>query len=655
MHPVNILVAVLSIVSTASSCEYHEEDHSFVCDIRTLQSGFSSHFDINKANKLNLKCSDFSFAESVLSSEHFGNLPFLNELSIDYCKIRTIPQRAFSGLSSLKQLTVQSHNSEWSSVVMEIDAKAFQNLVSLEKINFAQNNIWTVPSGSFCELGDLTSLNLSHNHIVAVADIGLAEGGCELPITELDLSSNFIAKFEAGDLSAVDSNLVKLDLSSNRLSVLGDNCLSGLESLKQLSWAHNNLAALPPTLFGNSSLKNLQSLHLENNSLSLLTPGIFKGLDDLKILNLSLNAISSHLLTGDTFSGLDRLQVLDLSHNDITKLEPAVFKSLIHLQILSLSNNKLHIISDKAFMSQSHLRVLSLSFNNLEEISEEAMDGLTGLESLSLDNNRIAAIKLKTSNVFNLKDLAINDNLLTAVPSFVRDSKSIRTLDLGNNKISTDITDQDFQGLAELYGLRLAGNAIKSISNQTFTTTTNIHILNLAHNEMKVIESGAFSPLKKLRALRLDNNELEDINGVVSSLPDLEWFNVSSNKLQWFDYAFISSSLVWIDISHNEIGELGNFYDLDNFGIKTIDASFNQIKKIGPKSFPPGLKHIDLRSNGLEDIEVMTFAHQDNLEKIDLSDNGLKSFVKEAVRVSSRNGKIAFTLTYQIFSPKCQL
>ena len=57
----------------------------------------------------------------------------------------------------------------------------------------------------------------------------------------------------------------------------------------------------------------------------------------------------------------------------------------------------------------------------------------------------------------------------------------------------------------------------------------------------------------------------------MASLGHLQWLNVSANRLEWFDYAFIPHSLEWLDISHNDIGELGNFYHLQNFNLHTLE------------------------------------------------------------------------------------
>jgi hypothetical protein len=38
---------------------------------------------------------------------------------------------------------------------------------------------------------------------------------------------------------------------------------------------------------------------------------------------------------------------------------------------------------------------------------------------------------------------------------------------------------------------------------------------------------------------------LADLNGILSHLGHLELLNVSANKVEWFDFAFLPNSLTW--------------------------------------------------------------------------------------------------------------
>ena len=618
-----ILSALLSTIS-GSPCEVGpNDDTSLHCFLRTLQTEFDiADRDVTSAKKLRIKCSDVFFFESQLKSEHFGTLPQLEKLEVEFCKIRHLPARAFAGLSNLKSLSLNTHNAEWSSVVLDIDVRSFNMLDSLQNLDMSQNNLWSLPGSALCDLSSLRHLNVSHNHLLDLADLGLSfEDGCKVELTQIDLSHNQLSTLRGGDLRLAASTLEKLDLSVNRLSILSDDALTHLIALKEINFGDNMLAALPPSLFNSS--RNLETLYLQNNSLTLLTPSIFVHLSKLVSLNLSRNSIASHLISEETFSGLTNLHALDLSFNQLSSVEAVVFSRMTSLRMLNLQHNKVHTVSAGAFSSLKNLQILSLSFNSIERVEVAAFDGLSSLTSLSLDHNGLRSLHADQflSSSPTLEDLSLNDNHLTEVPQTLTHLAQLRTLDLGENEIS-ELKESDFGNLLQLYGLRIAGNRISSIKRGTFQNATTIHVLNLAHNKLSEIEQGSFETLKDLRALRLDNNLLTDINGLVSSLSRLQWFNVSSNRLLWFDYAFVPMSLEWLDIHNNEIEELGNYYNLKSgFNLKTLDASSNLIKTLSKMSLPVSLESVSLSNNAIRNIENSVFEDKPNLVKVELVGN----------------------------------
>ena len=52
-----------------------------------------------------------------------------------------------------------------------------------------------------------------------------------------------------------------------------------------------------------------------------------------------------------------------------------------------------------------------------------------------------------------------------------------------------------------------------------------------------------FKGIKLTYLPRLDNNKLVDLNGLVSSLDNLRWLNVSTNNLQVMKFDFLVRSL----------------------------------------------------------------------------------------------------------------
>jgi hypothetical protein len=108
-------------------------------------------------------------------------------------------------------------------------------------------------------------------------------------------------------------------------------------------------------------------------------------------------------------------------------------------------------------------------------------------------------------------------------------------------------------------------------------------------------------------------------------------------QVEWFDYAFLPSSLTWLDISSNLVTELSNFYGLSGFRLQVLEAGDNRVSRIGPGSFLDGLFHIRLDRNRLEDVDLNTFSGLDNLQSVDLRFNRLQHLSSEALFTSYKN------------------
>ena len=85
----------------------------------------------------------------------------MKSLRFDGCHLRSIPTRAFWGLSNLVSLTVVTRNAG----VLAIEAGAFAGLNSLEQLDLSGNYIRHLAPGVLCSLPKLTVLNLSKNEI----------------------------------------------------------------------------------------------------------------------------------------------------------------------------------------------------------------------------------------------------------------------------------------------------------------------------------------------------------------------------------------------------------------------------------------------------------------------------------------------------------
>lgn len=231
---VALVLAVRPALSGSGSgtCSYDAHNEKLWCSLRTLnaQNNTASIQSSSRARHISVQCSDVFFYESVLRTNHFGYLPHLATLSLEFCKIRRIPSLAFSGLSGLADLTIRSHNSEWSAMVMELESDSFTGLNSLRTLNITKNNLWTVPSTTFCGLTSLTVLNLSTNFLQDVAELGFVSAdennNCNIPLEVLDLSHNSLASIPTNAFSQLP-RLKVLRLDNNNINVLEDKPFAG--------------------------------------------------------------------------------------------------------------------------------------------------------------------------------------------------------------------------------------------------------------------------------------------------------------------------------------------------------------------------------------------------------------------------------------------
>ncbi len=295
MVAVSLLVVWLSATAVgraSAGCDVRDDGATVDCSLRILDfrrnstDGVINGVAKNKAPpaSLNVHCSDVFFFESQLRSDHFGSVPTLLELSVRYCKLRSLPPRSFVGLSSLRYLTVNTYNADWASLTLSPDYEAFVGLGSLETLDLTENNIHKLPAGLLCPLDSVKLVNLSKNAFSSLGDLGLSrqreDDKCNVPAEELVLSFNRISSVTPGALDIMD-RLLSLDLSNNDLGVLVENALQGMDNLEVLDLSHNRLVSLPPKIF-NSTVK-LRELQLSNNSIGTIDLEAFSSLTNLQV------------------------------------------------------------------------------------------------------------------------------------------------------------------------------------------------------------------------------------------------------------------------------------------------------------------------------------------------------------------------------------
>ncbi|XP_014259123.1 toll-like receptor 6 [Cimex lectularius] len=619
---------------------------SLQCKLRTIGNADSVLSNLTSAQMdmittLKLECSDVLFFESSLEPNSFmTQLHRLRDLRLEFCKIRYVPAGVLTTSRELKNLVLRTHNTDWSAMTMEFHSDAFRGLTQLKTLDLSDNNIWNLPNELFCPLYSLTHLNMSRNRLQKVLELGFSDWGagptapgktCNVGLEELDISANEISAIPDNAFTSLRS-LQKLLLQDNNIETMADRAFVGLVSLQYLNASSNRLVALPPELF--QSTRDLREIYLNNNTINVLAPGLLEGLDQVLVIDLSKNELTSSWVNRDTFSGLVRLVVLNLGHNQLSKIDAQIFQDLYSLQILNLEHNQIECIAEGAFVTLSNLHALTLSHNRLTTIEPFHMAGLYVLNQLFLDHNKIDEIDEKAfKNCSNLHDLGLSGNSLKEVPAGISELRFLETLDLGENRI-TNIVGSSFQGLDQLYGLRLIDNHIVNVTKDTFSTLPSLQVLNLAYNKIEHVDKSAFGTSSTLHAIRLDGNQLKDINGMFINLPGLVWLNISDNQLQWFDYSLIPQSLEWLDMHKNNVADLGNYFGKGvNLEIKMLDASFNRLTEINENSIPDKVESLLLNDNLIRKVKPGTFQKKANLTRVVLYANQIQTIDLAALRL----------------------
>ncbi|KAH8379256.1 hypothetical protein KR009_003953 [Drosophila setifemur] len=620
-----------------------EQDITLVCHLRTINSELeNTNFSVIQPHntvRLRLECNDALFFQSSLSPDSFRSLVELRDLTIEYCKLGNLTDGSFRGLHLLRNLTIRTHNGDWSTMSLEMASNSFVEFRQLERLDLSLNNIWLIPDGMVCPLKSLQHLNASYNKIQDISNFYFSASlssrkarVCGSTLQSLDLSANKMVSLPSAMLSAL-GRLTHLNMAKNSMSFLADRAFEGLLSLKVVDLSANRLTSLPPELFAET--KQLQEIYLKNNSINVLAPGIFGELAELLVLDLASNELNSQWINAATFVGLKRLMMLDLSANKISRLDAHIFRPLASLQILKLEENYIDQLPAGIFADLTNLHTLILSHNRISAIEQRTLQGLNNLLVLSLDFNRISRLDQRSlANCTQLQDLHLNDNKLQVVPDALAHVPLLKTLDVGENMIS-QIENSSITQLENLYGLRMTENSLTHIRRGVFDRMTSLQILNLSGNKLKSIEAGALQRNSQLQAIRLDGNQLKSIAGLFRDLPNLVWLNISGNRLEKFDYSHIPTGLQWLDVRANRISQLGNFFQIESeLSLSTFDASYNLLTEITANSIPNSVEVLYLNDNQISKIQPYAFFKKPNLTRVDLVRNHLTTLEPNALRLS---------------------
>lgn len=499
---------------------------------------------------------------------------------------------AFLGLNNLKELYLSNNK------ILHVRSDIFIGLNSLFILDLASNGLAELPANSFGELTQLKDLKLGRN-IISTLFVGVFYGLSGLE--KLRLEFNEISRLEMGLFDNLN-NLRILILDNNNLSILAKRLFINNVQLSHVYLSSNSLTHLHQDTF--DSNPELLTLHIDNNNLTYLSSGLFSNQGKLREIYVNHNRLRE--LVNGTFVNLFRLNNLYLDHNEICEIQDGVFNDVNNIIILNLEFNKLHSLPEPLFGSLGSLHILKLNDNALFSLPKHIFLPLSRLSMLYIQNNQI--LELPYSTMENLWVLNADQNNISTIPEHVFYCKSLKTVNLSDNKL---IVLPLFGELSELHSLFLSFNLLTHIDNgSVFDNLISLTSLFMDHNYLDDLPIHIFKHLQTLEILDMTTNLMEGLHpGLFRSLHRLTILNLADNRIK--------------DLTGTPFNGL--------LKLKVLNIQGNFITSLSKHAFD-GMIHpdvVNMSGNNIEMIEKLAFQNA-SINLLDLSHNSLHHITKQS-------------------------
>uniref|UniRef100_A0A4W4ERG0 Biglycan n=1 Tax=Electrophorus electricus TaxID=8005 RepID=A0A4W4ERG0_ELEEL len=262
----------------------------------------------------------------------------------------------------------------------------------------------TCPFGCVCQL-----------RVVQCSDLGLTHVPYDIPPDTLllDLQCNMITEIREGDFKGL-TNLYALVLRNNQISRVHPRAFLPLKRMQKLYMSHNQLTSIPRNLPA-----SLVELRIHDNHIQKVLAGTFSGMGNMHVIEMGRNPLQNSGFEPGAFTGL-KLNYLRISEAKLTGVPKGNRGHMSHRyanklfcipQLYRGQFILLHcsVVNDFVFSD-----LLGLSFNHIRHIEHGVLSYLPNLRELHLDNNR-----------------------LSSVPSGLPESKYLQVVYLHSNNISS--------------------------------------------------------------------------------------------------------------------------------------------------------------------------------------------------------------------------
>ncbi|MBN3311145.1 LRIG1 protein, partial [Amia calva] len=258
--------------------------------------------------------------------------------------------------------------------------------------------------------------------------------------------------------------------------------------------------------------------------------------------------------------------------------------------------------------------------------------------SLNLSNNKLTAIDQATlSKLANLREVHLDHNALTSIPSLGAASSKIISLYVHHNKIQR-IEANQLKAYTSLETLDLNSNDITEIRSTCFPSGLQIKDLYLGSNRISTIEPNAFDSLSRsLQSLRLSKNKITQLPVKAFQLPQLTHLELNRNKLRLIEGLTFQGldNLEVLKLQRNNISKLtdGAFWGLAK--MRTLHLDYNSLTEVNSGSLYglSALLHLQLSNNSISQINPDGWRFCSKLKELILSYNNLTRLNEESLAV----------------------
>ena len=381
------------------------------------------------------------------------------------------------------------------------------------------------------------------------------------------------------DVSLVNSNVVKLDLSDNYLENLVAS--SGQSKIRQLILRNNKIKVISENFF--DKLPELNQLDLSSNLIESMKENAFINFNStLLTLNLS-NAFVPNYTISRELCELISLKVLDLSYANLEDLNFECWKD--HMGELQELHLKFTLNVEKSWSKWypfigTKLQLIDLTSSNLITIDanlskQSLLSTIILAHNKQLDKAELHKL-LNTDNLIsrltslNLANVTASESLTSFIDNSSNDTLKLEHLDVSFNNFSDDLNTFLFNQpkFKKLKSFRASHNQFKNCETKLLmpnkTLLVSLETIDLSYNQLKGAQClYSIKSIDSLCELNLSHNKLNMIDSDLNDLVDM------------FSKMLKLSS---IDLSFNSFTFLTFYFNPNHVFINKFDVSKNLLK-----------------------------------------------------------------------------